>query len=157
MFYALIKDGKIKHYRKNLADLMRDCEVNGIETSEIVEVEKEPVFVNGNFYFAGEAPAEEYSAELAAEARAERDRRIDAVRWRIERYQTQKAADLPTTDTAEQYQALLIYVQALRDVPEQAGFPNIIEWPVIEEKKENRKDTEEPDITPESESTEEIE
>lgn len=93
--------------------------------------------------------------QISAEKRAERDRRIDAVRWRIERYQTQKAADLPTTDTTEQYQALLIYVQALRDVPEQAGFPNIIEWPVIEEKKENRKDTEEPDITPESESTEE--
>lgn len=107
-------------------------------------------------YYIREIP-EPSTEQLAEEKRAERDRRIDAVRWRIERYQTQKAADLPTTDTAEQYQALLIYVQALRDVPEQAGFPNIIEWPVIEEKKENRKDTEEPDITPESESTEEIE
>lgn len=143
MFYALIKDGKIKHYRKNLADLMRDCEVNGIETSEIVEVEKEPVFVNGNFYFAGEAPAEEYSAELAAEARAERDRRIDAVRWRIERYQTQASAGLETTETAEQYQAVLMYVQALRDVPEQAGFPDNIVWPEIEVKEEKIDDTEE--------------
>lgn len=75
--------------------------------------------------------------QKSSEARAERDRRIDAVRWRIERYQTQLAAGLETTDTAEQYQALLIYVQALRDVPVQEGFPDTIEWPEVEEKKEN--------------------
>lgn len=143
MFYALINDGKIKHYRNNLDDLMRDCEVNGIEYSEIIEVEKEPVFVNGHFYFAGEAPAEEYSAELAAEVRAERDRRINATRWRIERYQTQASAGLETTETVEQYQAVLMYVQALRDVPEQAGFPDNIVWPAIEVKEEKIDDTEE--------------
>lgn len=110
------------------------------------------VHVDGQFVLTTTDVANETKA---AEIRAERDRRIDAMRWRIERFQTQLAADLPTTDTAEQYQALLIYVQALRDIPEQAGFPNIIEWPVIEEKTENTKDTEEPDITPESEATEE--
>lgn len=150
MFYALINDGKIKHYRNNIDDLMRDIEVNGLETSNIVEVEKEPVFVNGHFYFAGEVPAEEHSAELAAKMRKERDRRIDAVRWRIERYQTQAAAGLETTETAEQYQALLMYIQALRDVPEQAGFPDNIVWPEIEVKEENN--IEEPT---ESEQTEE--
>ena len=67
--------------------------------------------------------------EKAADVRAERDRRIDAILWRIERYQTQAAAGLETTDTAEQYKAILLYVQALRDVPEQEGFPDAIEWP----------------------------
>lgn len=119
----------------------------------MIEAEVETAY-NGMVYIKGYAPEKPVDVK-AAEIRAERDRRIDAIRWRIERYQTQLAAGLPTTDTAEQYQALLMYVQALRDVPEQAGFPNIIEWPVIEEKTENTKDTEEPDITPESEATEE--
>ena len=72
---------------------------------------------------------EELKKAKAAEIRAERDRRIDAIRWRIERYQTQLAAGLETTDTAEHYKAILLYVQALRDIPEQAGFPDSIEWP----------------------------
>ena len=67
--------------------------------------------------------------EKAADARAERDRRIDAIRWRIERYQTQAAAGIETTDTAGQYKSILLYIQALRDVPKQAGFPDAIEWP----------------------------
>ena len=82
--------------------------------------------VNGEFVLASSTEAIE---QKKAEARAERDRRIDAIRWRIERYQTQKAAGLETTDTAEHYKAILLYVQDLRDVPEQAGFPDAIEWP----------------------------
>ena len=83
---------------------------------------------NGQWYLKGYAP-EKPVEEKEAEARAERDRRIDAIRWRIERYQTQDAAGLETTDTAEHYKAILLYVQALRDIPEQAGFPEAIEWP----------------------------
>ena len=83
---------------------------------------------DGQYYLAGYAP-EKPMEKKAAEARAERDRRINAIRWRIERYQTQDAAGLETTDTAEHYKAILLYVQALRDVPEQAGFPDAIEWP----------------------------
>lgn len=108
---------------------------------------------NGAWYLKGYAP-EKPVEEKEAEVRAERDRRIDAVRWRIERYQTQRDAALETTETAEQYQALLIYVQALRDVPEQAGFPNIIEWPEIEVKEETE-NIEEPTESEQIEQTEE--
>lgn len=76
-----------------------------------------------------EEQREKTQEEKAADVRAERDRRIDAIRWRIERYQTQEAAGIETTDTAEQYREILLYVQALRDIPEQAGFPDAIEWP----------------------------
>lgn len=124
MFYALINDGKIKHYRNNLDDLMRDCEVNGIEYSEIIEVEKEPVFVNENFYFAGEAPAEEYSAELAAEVRAERDEAINAIIWRVQRYEQQKLLGIETTDSEQTYMNILEYIQYLRDIPNTLSFPN---------------------------------
>jgi hypothetical protein len=113
MFYVLIKDGKIKHYRKILADLMRDCEINGIEYSEIVEVEKEPVFVNGNFYFAGEAPAEEYSAELAAEVRAVRNQYLAET----DKYMI---PDFPVTEEErQQYKDYRVY---LRNYPETEGW-----------------------------------
>lgn len=91
------------------------------------EMEVEQAY-NGEWYLKGYAP-EKPVEQKAVEARAERDRRIDAVRWRIERYQTQEAAGLETTDTAEQYKEILLYVQALRDVPEQEGFPENVTWP----------------------------
>lgn len=84
------------------------------------------VHLDGQFVLKTDDAAKE---QKAAEVRAERDRRIDALRWRIERYQTQTAAGIPTTDTAEQYQTILMYIQALRDVPEQDGFPDNIVWP----------------------------
>ena len=83
------------------------------------------------YFIIGSEPKtpEPTTEEKEAAARTERKRRIDAIRWRIERYQTQDAAGLETTDTAEHYKAILLYVQALRDIPEQAGFPEAIEWP----------------------------
>ena len=120
--YALVEDEKTKI-----------CSV-GIGTDEeyyksigMSEMEVEKAY-DGQWYLKGYAP-EKPTEQKAAEARAERDRRIDAIRWRIERYQTQAAAGMETTDTAEQYKEILIYVQALRDVPAQAGFPDAIEWP----------------------------
>ena len=75
---------------------------------------------NGAWYLKGYAP-EKPVEQRAAEARAERDRRIDAIRWRIERYQTQKEAKLETTESDETYIALLLYAQYLRDFPQQDG------------------------------------
>lgn len=93
-----------------------------------IEVGETETAYDGLIYLKGHAP-EKPDDIKAAEIRAERDRRIDAIRWRIERYQTQQAAGLETTDTAEHYKAILLYVQALRDVPEQEGFPENVTWP----------------------------
>ena len=123
----------MKKYAKIINEETKACEVGLGKNTEfyrsigMTEQEVEQAY-NGQWYLKGYAP-EKPTEEKAAEARAERDRRIDAIRWRIERYQTQTAAGLETTDTAEHYKAILIYVQALRDVPEQAGFPDAIEWP----------------------------
>lgn len=121
-----------------IVDEANRCNVflNENPTSEQIAELTEQGFIEANYergydgfcYLKGYAP-EKPVEQKAAEVRAERDRRIDSVRWRIERYQTQKAAGLETTDTAEHYKAILLYVQALRDVPEQAGFPDAIEWP----------------------------
>lgn len=64
--------------------------------------------------------------QLVDTARAERDRLIDSVRWRIERHRDELALDREPTEPLE---PLLQYAQALRDVPQQAGFPEAVEWP----------------------------
>lgn len=66
--------------------------------------------------------------QLAATARAKRDRLIESVRWRIERYNDELALGIEPT---EQLEPLLQYTQALRDIPQQAGFPTDIIWPDI--------------------------
>ena len=64
--------------------------------------------------------------QLAATARAERDRLIESVRWRIERHNDELALGIEPTEPLE---PLLQYAQDLRDVPQQAGFPEAVEWP----------------------------
>ena len=67
--------------------------------------------------------------ELAVQARAERDAKIQAINWRLERYERQKAISIVTNDTDDWYKAALQYLQDLRDVPEQKDFPQKIQWP----------------------------
>ena len=70
--------------------------------------------------------------QLAATVRAERDRLIESVRWRIERHNDELALGREPTEPLE---PLLQYVQALRDVPQQEGFPETISWPVLSEQR----------------------
>lgn len=76
---------------------------------------------------------EEVSAHLAPkpptaeQVRAERDAKIESVRWRIERAKDEAELGVPLTEPLE---PLLQHVQLLRDVPLQAGFPENVEWPV---------------------------
>jgi len=55
--------------------------------------------------------------ELAVQVRAERDRLLDESDWT-------QVADAPVDQAA-----WATYRQALRDVPEQVGFPNDVTWP----------------------------
>ena len=64
--------------------------------------------------------------QLAHSARAKRDCLIESVRWRIERHRDEVALGSEPTEPLE---PLLQYVQALRDVPQQTGFPLEINWP----------------------------
>lgn len=57
--------------------------------------------------------------------RQERDNKLNAVIWRIERYEQQLKLGIKTLDTEKTYYGLLRYVQYLRDIPQQDAFPNI--------------------------------
>jgi hypothetical protein len=74
--------------------------------------------------------AEESATILAAEIqniRQKRDVLINAVAWRIQRYESETRLGLPSTDDI---QKLDEYIQALRDVTEQPDILNI-EWPIL--------------------------
>lgn len=74
-------------------------------------------------------PPQPTPEQLAATVRAERDRLIESVRWRLERHSDELALGIEPTEPLE---TLLQYTQALRDIPQQAGFPTDIIWPDME-------------------------
>ena len=62
------------------------------------------------------------SADLAAEARAKRDRLLSESDWIVTRsIEIEEAPSPEWTD----------YRKALRDLPEQEGFPQAIDWPTV--------------------------
>jgi len=67
------------------------------------------------------------TAEYITEAKTLRDKKIEDVMWRIQRYESEVRLGMTPTDDLV---ALDGYVQLLRDVPLQAGFPMTINWPV---------------------------
>lgn len=55
--------------------------------------------------------------------RSERNRRLDETTWLVERHKEQTTGAIKTSITEKDYNALLAYRQALRDLPQQQGFP----------------------------------
>ena len=82
---------------------------------------------NGNFELTDQENAEYDARELAwsagardrlaAQVRTERNAKIAACDWRV----------LPDVLNGDVWK---VYRQALRDVPEQAGFPDNVVWPM---------------------------
>lgn len=75
-------------------------------------------------------PPPKTEEQLAAEVRMLRTGKMNSIQWRISRYQREQSMGRPTTDTAEQYAAVLVYMQNLADVPLQPGFPYEVSWPL---------------------------
>lgn len=74
---------------------------------------------DGSWYLEGHVP-QKPAAAAAGEIRAERDRRLSASDW------TQMADNPLTEDECLLWRQ---YRQALRDMPQQEGFPENIVWP----------------------------
>lgn len=67
--------------------------------------------------------------QVATQKRALRDTALGATDWLVARHQDEKLIGNGTTITADQFAALLKYRQALRDISNAEGWPNI-ELPV---------------------------
>jgi hypothetical protein len=64
-------------------------------------------------------------AEQADMKRAQRDAALKSTDWLVARHQDEKLIGDGTTLTADQFTALLKYRQALRDIADAPGWPNI--------------------------------
>lgn len=122
----------IDGFRRNFVDLTRE-ELDALGCNEAVPVERKPFTTYETEWQKGEdliyreaivsATVDEAArAEAeAVEVRAERDRRLRACDWTV-------LPDCPLTEVKKTEWA--DYRQALRDVPQQSGFPDAVEWPI---------------------------
>lgn len=67
---------------------------------------------------------------IAAQAREQRDERLAATQWLVDRHRDEQDAGVPRTLDASTFKALVVYRQGLWAVTAQPGFPEHIEWPV---------------------------
>ena len=65
--------------------------------------------------------------EVSAQVRSEREYRIQKARWRVDRHDDEIKLGRNLT---EDIKPVLEYIQALRDVPQQEGFPHNVVWPI---------------------------
>lgn len=69
--------------------------------------------------------------QMTASLRAERDQRLEPLLWLRDRHRDELELGVDTTLSAEQFAYLLRSIQVLRDVPQQPGFPDVIDWPEV--------------------------
>lgn len=117
MRYATIQNGKFTgvFYDALTQDILAWADAT--EGVSLLAVPANAVYTEGD---------EVTDSMLSFAVRAERDAKIEAVRWRIERARDELELGVPLTEPLD---PLLRHVQLLRDVPAQAGFPESVEWP----------------------------
>lgn len=69
--------------------------------------------------------------EKAIFIRNKRDNLINNVIWQVERHKQEKELNINTTLTNEEYLNLLKYIQTLRDITTQEGFPENVTFPTL--------------------------
>lgn len=116
----------MNYYKDNNNQIFAYSEIQTPKEGLIAITEEEAMLI------ANPPPTEE---QLAEQIRAERDNKIQEIRWRLERVRDEQELGLPLTEPIE---PILVYIQALRDVPQQEGFPWNVEWPILEQPHENR-------------------
>lgn len=94
-----------------------------------IDFAKVPVYENGSWYVGWEVTSKtdeeiaRYKGLVAAEVRVERDTRLAKLDWMAIR-KIESGTEIPAS--------VLAYRQALRDLPDQIGFPFTVEWPTLD-------------------------
>lgn len=76
-------------------------------------------------YFSLEKIPEPTVEEKSNQVKSIRNQYMSEILNKTERYETQKAAGLETTDSHDDYLKMLNYLEYLRNVPQSVDFPNI--------------------------------
>lgn len=76
-------------------------------------------------YFSLEKISEPTDEQKGNQLKSIRSQYMSDILNKTDRYEKQKAAGLETTDNEETYKAYLLYLQYLRDIPQDKDFPNI--------------------------------
>lgn len=119
MFVA-IKDNKIIDHNKTGKFPCLVCdEIKQIDDVTLVEVDGE--FLPDT----DEKVIKHQKTEKSNQIKSIRNQYLSDTLARCDRYEKQTAAGLDTTDTADMYYKMLIYLQYLRDVPQSKNFPDI--------------------------------
>lgn len=127
--YIAIKDNKIIAHNETgefpLMNYDRIEEVNDDVT--LVEVIDEKSSLPEGEYLpdTDEKVIEFQKAKKSNQVKSIRNQYLSEILNKTERYETQKAAGIETTDSTETYRNYLLYLQYLRDVPQQLEFPNV--------------------------------
>jgi len=83
----------------------------------------------GEYQVWGAGGWEDDLDRMAEVVRAERDSRLPAAFGIRDRHRDQVDLGIDTEITPSEFQEVLEYIQALRDVPQQSGFPVNVVWP----------------------------
>ena len=119
MFVA-IKDNKIiAHNETGDFPLMNYDEIKKIDDVTLVKVNDE--FLPDT----DEKVIEQQNIEKSNQVKSIRNQYLSDTLSRCDRYEKQKAIGLDTTESEDTYRNYLLYLQYLRDVPQQLEFPNI--------------------------------
>lgn len=109
-----IQNGKVVSVKETREELEN---IPLVEFDEIKETSDSYMMVNCEWRLNGNKTEDE--------VREERNKLLNSMLWRVERYNQQKQISIPTTDSDEEYINILKYIQYLRDIPSVEGFPNI--------------------------------
>ncbi len=121
--------------KRSSTDYVIDCDAQGRGGYNVVPIELDPhnkYTIEDVEAYLIEHPEMLLNASsietehLISQAKSQRDSLISSVEWRRTRYQDEIALGLEPT---EPLQPILEYIQALRDITKQEGFPETINWP----------------------------
>ena len=122
----------MKKYARIVNEETKACEVGtGTNTAfyqsiGMSEMEVEQAW-DGSWYLKGYCPEkpEPTIEEKSNQVRSIRSQYMSDTLARCDRYEKQKAIGLDTTESEDTYRNYLLYLQYLRDVPQQLEFPNV--------------------------------